>query len=651
MFDPNVDPNYNPRNLRKPKGSAWNVYKRLLGYTLRYKTRLFISLLFALVVAFSFTSVLVSIGVAVNVLFGNEEGVIERIFEQRDKLEKIPSFVTEWIPAEGNTLEERLINLVQQVRANDASRLKGITWLSVGVMAFMILAGTARYLQEYLAGTIGARISVRLGEEMFRNVMGLSLRFFEKHPSGEILARFTNDIFQVNRGLATVFVKLMREPIKALFFLGTAFKMDATLTLLGLCILPPVGYIILRIGKIFKRSVRRSLEKIADMATVASETFKGIVIVKGFCMEQYEINRTSAEFQKLRRYLVKMVKADALVGPLVEIFLTAGIVVFLLAAGHRVAAGKMMSGDLVLLCMTLAAMFDPVRKLASVNNLIQTSVASAERVFEFIDLKPDMVEAPNAMTIPPLQRSLEFKNVRFSYDGVNEVLKGVNFEVKKGEMVALVGFSGGGKTTIAKLLPRFYDVTGGAITIDGVDIRQATFESVRDQISIVTQDTILFNESVRDNIAFGRQNYSEDRIHGAATAAHADEFVQRLPDGYDTIIGESGGSLSGGQRQRLAIARAIVKDPAILIFDEATSNLDTESEQAIQKAIEEFVVGRTTLVIAHRLSTIQRADRILVVHEGRIVEQGAHRELLERKGIYARLYEMQFATAPDASTT
>jgi subfamily B ATP-binding cassette protein MsbA len=295
-------------------------------------------------------------------------------------------------------------------------------------------------------------------------------------------------------------------------------------------------------------------------------------------------------------------------------------------------------------------MLDPLRKLSSVNNQIQTSVASAERVFEFIDMKPDIVEKPGAQMLPRLSEAIRLEDVHFAYKPGIEVLKGIDLDVRKGEMIALVGFSGAGKSTLVKLLPRFYDVTEGAVTIDGTDIREVTFESLRDQISIVTQETILFNESVRDNIAFGRRDYTDVQVREAAKAAYADAFIEALPEGYNTVIGESGATLSGGQRQRLAIARAIIKDPAILILDEATSHLDSESEQAIQKALAAFVQGRTTIVIAHRLATVQRADRIVVMDEGTIAEQGPHQELLASGGIYQRLYEQQLLTNSEKET-
>jgi len=434
----------------------------------------------------------------------------------------------------------------------------------------------------------------------------------------------------------------MREPIKAVCFLVIALSVSARLTLLGLLVLPPVGDVMVRLGKRMKKSARRSLQKLAAMATVAGETFSGITIVKGFCMEKYEIERTRKEFRKLRHYLLRMVKADALVTPLVEVVIMVGLVFFVLYSAAQVLDGEMSNGDLISLIGALALMLDPVRKLSKVNNDIQTSVASAERVFEFIDMKPDVVEKPDAVELPRLERCIRFDHVYFSYDGKAKVLEGVDFEIRKGEMIALVGFSGAGKSTIAKLLPRFYDVTGGALRFDDVDVRDVTFESLRGQISIVTQDTILFNESVRANIAFGRTEYTDEQVQAAAKAAHIHDFIVRLYDGYDTVIGEGGGLLSGGQRQRLAIARALIKDPALLILDEATSSLDSESEQAIQRALDEFIVGRTTLVIAHRLSTVQKADRILVLDQGRIVEEGTHQQLLERGGIYNRLYETQF---------
>ena len=642
MVDLHPESKYDTRNLARAKTSAWQIYMRLLRYAWNYKFRLIVCVFFALIVAGSLTTMVAGVGVAMKLVFGGDEAVTLATKMVEDRLHGPVAGVAN---AAGVTVEDAVAwteHFVRTIQLPD-HRMFALKVVGVFLIVLAIIGGLARFLQEYIAGAIGASISVRLGEEMFENIMRMSLPFFEARSSGEMLARFTNDIFMVNRGLASVFVKLMREPIKAAVFLVAALAIDWQLTLTVLLVLPGVAYVIVRIGKKVKRSVRRSLEKIASMAAVVSETLTGITIVKGFSMEAYEIGRMKVEIQKLRRYLIKMVKADAAIGPVTDFLIVVGLVVFVLLAGLALENNDGL--DIIQLTQLLgflALMLDPIRKLTAVNNMVQTSIASAERVFEYIDVKPDIVEAPDAVDLPPLKDKIEFSNVCFSYDGKAEVLHEVSFAVPRGEMVALVGFSGAGKSTVVKLLPRFYDVTGGAILIDGVDIRKATFKSLRDQCAIVTQDTILFSETIRDNIAFGRRDYDLDRVQQAAHAANADGFIEKLPLKYDTHLGEGGGGLSGGQRQRLAIARAVIKDPSILILDEATSSLDSESERAIQNAIEEFVVGRTSIVIAHRLSTIQRADRIIVLDEGRVAEEGTHQQLLDRNGLYRRLYDVQF---------
>jgi len=635
-------PRAGARQLLKPRQSAVKTYARVLAYAWHYKLRLVVSVVFAVAVAGSLTSMLLTAGTVLKLLYLDEPAVMAEVGkyvavgqEWADK-----SFVTRWVVPEN--AQARAAALVLDMRANRAFAL---ALLSGIVLALAAIGGVARFVQEYFAGSIGAGISVRLGEEMFTNIMKMPISFYEQHSTGEILARFTNDIFMVNRGLANTFVKLFREPFKLVFFLTVALSLDWQLTLIVLLVLPAVGYVIVTVGRKVKKSVRRSLQKIASTATVAAEAVRGIMVVKAYNMEEYETSRIKTELAKLRRHLIKMVRADAAIEPATEFLLVLGLLMFMLLANRRIEAGQVDVVDVAVLLGALVMMMDPLRKLSSVNNMIQSSVASAERVFEFIDAKSDIIEAHDAVELPPLRDMLAFQNVHFTYNGKDAVLRGVSFEIKKGEMVALVGSSGAGKSTIVKMIPRFYDVSAGSVAIDGVDIRKATFKSLRDQIGIVTQDTILFNETVRENISFGRETYALERIHQAALAAHAAEFIEKLPLKYDTTIGESGATLSGGQRQRLAIARAVIKDPAILILDEATSSLDSESEQAIQKAIEEFVVGRTTIVIAHRLSTVQRADRILVVEAGQIVEQGPHAQLMAQNGLYRRLYDVQFGSA------
>ena len=628
----------------KPKGSAWVVYSRLLAYTWHYKTGLMISLFLALVIAASFGAMLVGIGSVVELTFYNPDSVlngdneIDPAIKMAARIASVAGTLRDTVGWAPEDLETAFLEMVAAMREN---KLQALAVACALVVALAFLIGVARFAQEYLAGAIGANISTDLGIAMYENIIRQPLAFFEARSSGDIIGRFTNDVFMVNRGLAGVFVKLLREPFKAIMFLAIAISIDPWLTLVGICVLPPLAYALTRLGNKVRKSTRRSLREIASMASVVNETTGGMAIVKGFNMEDYVIGRLRHEVGKLRRFLKKMVKADAATGPISEFILVLGVVAFVLFSGQRVEAGRLSAGDLTKLYFALAMMLDPVRKLSSVNNMIQISVASAERVFELIDLRPNIVEAPDAVVVPRLQERLTLERVHFSYDGKNEVLRGVGFEVKRGEMVALVGFSGAGKSTLVKLIPRFYDVTGGTIKIDGLDIRKATFDSLREQISIVTQDTILFAESVRANISFGRP-YPEEQVRAAAQAAYAEEFIEKIPGGYDAVIGQGGCTLSGGQRQRLAIARAIIKDPAILILDEATSSLDSESERYIQEALNRFASGRTVVVIAHRLSTVQRADRIVVIDDGLVVQEGTHRQLLDQGGIYRRLYETQF---------
>ncbi len=649
MIDLSPNSNLAPGRTEKARGSVAGIYLRLLRYTWNYKARLIVSLALALVIAASFGALLIGIGTVVDLTFYKapdaqaaspdkpvKRDPADKILEGLQKVNGTMESAVGWSP---RGLEPAFTHLVERMRAD---QMRALIILCALVVVLSLLVNVARYFQEYYAGTVGTNISTDLGQEMYENLMRQSVGFFEARSSGEILARFANDIFTVNRGLAGVLVKLMREPFKAVVFIGVALSVDVWLTLVGALVLPPVAYALVTIGKKMRRSVRRSLQKIASMTSVIAETVTGITIVKGYNMEDYERNRVRREITKLRKFLNRMVGLDAATGPVTEFVMIVGVVIFVLFSGQRVISGKLAAGDLTQLFVALGMMLDPVRKLTTVNNLIQTSVASAERVFEFIDMESDIVEAPDPVELPPFRDGLRFEQVHFSYSGREEVLKGIDFEVKRGELVALVGPSGAGKSTIVKLVPRFYDVNGGAIFIDGVDIRQASFKSLRNLTGIVTQNTILFAESIRDNIAYGQAGYDEARVRAAADAAHATEFIEKLPEGFNTVIGESGCNLSGGQRQRLAIARAIIKDPAILILDEATSSLDSESERLIQQALDEFVTGRTAIVIAHRLSTVRRADRILVIDDGRVVQQGTHEELLAKGGLYKRLYDTQF---------
>ena len=632
---------FEPNANRRPARNAWKVYPRLIGYAWGHRKLLFTSLFFAVVTGACFSGMIVTIGIVVRIVFGAQEAVNAQVGQVVAQVQAVNGFLESYVGWAPAGIDDTIRSVIANMRAE---RTTALAVLASALVALAIAGGAARFVQGYTAGLLGVSITIRLVREMFRNVMDLSLLFFEKHTTGEVVSRFTNDAFMVNRGLTNVFVRVFSEPIRALFCIGIAFVVDWRLTLLTGVVLPPMVYAIFRIGREVKKRARRSLENVASLASTVTEAVKGMQIVKGFSMEGHQIDRVEGHLGDLRTQLKKMVRADAAIAPITQLLLVLGLVVFLFVGDKAVASAQLDSGSLVILVGALAALLDPIMRLSLINNMIQASAASAERVLEFVDMEPDIKEAPEPVTLPRLRESIRFDDVHFSYDGEREVLAGVTFEIRKGEMVALVGFSGAGKSTVAKLIPRFYDVTGGGIAIDGVDIRQCTFRSLRDQISIVTQESILFNESVARNIAFGSKDFSHEQIEQAARAAHAEGFIERLSARYETVLAESGGSLSGGQRQRLAIARAIVKDPAILILDEATSSLDSESEQAIQRAIEENVVGRTTLVIAHRLSTVRRADRILVLDQGRIAEQGTHADLLAQAGLYKRLHDVQFQT-------
>jgi len=644
------------------KQRAWPIYRRLLAYVLRYKFRLAVSLFFSFVVALSFTSMIGGAGYALRIVIDKDHSKVDTqvekfakgaqafvddplsVFtggdgESEDNGEAAPGVEAE----NPGAVYDWVTGTVRGMRVDQAQAL---AVLALFLVCLSLVGGVARYFQEYYANAIGARVTVEINEDMFKNMVHLSHRFFEGHTTGEIVARFTNDSFVVSRGLVNVLIKLTREPIKLALLIVLALLIDVFLTLVVLLVFAPIVFLLITVGKRVKKSVRRSLQKIAVMASVITETAGGIAVIKSFRMERYERDRIGRELRTMRRHLLRMARADAAIAPGTEFLMILGLAAFVMLSRGRVDAG-LESGELFILFGLLAAMLDPLRKLATVNNAVQRSVASGERVFEFIDMKPDVVERVEPVQMGRLKESLRFDEVHFSYDGEAEALRGVTFSIGAGEMVALVGFSGGGKSTIAKLTPRFYDPTQGRITIDGLNIRDVSFADLRDQIGIVTQDTVLFQDTVAGNIAYGQTGFSDEAIRDAAQAANALDFIEDLPQSFDTMLDESGGNLSGGQRQRIAIARAIIKDPSILILDEATSNLDSESEQAIQQALSELVVGRATLVIAHRLSTIQQADKIVVIDEGRIAQEGTHAELLSRGGIYRRLHELQFPADRD----
>jgi len=520
------------------------------------------------------------------------------------------------------------------------------------LLAFALLECVFRFAQHYISGAITSRVTVDISNDLYASTMGLSLRFFQSEGVPHLVSRFTNDLEQVRVGVNTLTGKVLREPLNALMFLLIAIGTSWQLTLMSLLLFPPLAWFIVVVGQKVKRRAKSLLNKRSNLMSILQETLIGTPVVKIFTGEGYEKRRFRAENRRALRQAMKIVKYNAFVRPFIGFLSYFAAAVALAAAGQfLLAGGELDAGNFLTFLLAMGRIADPVRKLANVNNNVQMGLAGARRIFTVMDTHPEIQDAPDAKEIGPLRDAITFEGVSFSYNDDADVLHNVSFEARHGEVVAVVGYSGAGKTTLANLIARFYDPTAGCIRFDGVDLRHIRVKSLRKQIGMVSQRTLLFNDTIARNIAYGIEDERDmDRVVNAAAAAHADVFIESLPQGYDTMLGRAGVELSGGESQRLAIARAIYKDPSILIMDEATSNLDSESEALIQDALNHFIQGRTTLVIAHRLSTIEHADRILVLDKGRVVGLGEHDELIQDCNVYRNLYSRQFRDdAPGAA--
>jgi len=516
-----------------------------------------------------------------------------------------------------------------------------LTVIPLAVMGLGIIKGLFTFGEGYLMNYVGQRVVANLREQLYNHLQTLSLSFFDRTPTGVLMARITNDVNSIQGAVSNAVTGMIKDVFTAVGLVGVVFYRDWLLALVAILVFPLAAYPFVQFSRTLRKISKRTLETMAYISTFLQETIVGHRIVKAFNMEKYENRRFNVANERYFKYLMKRVKIRALSNPIMEWLAYVGIGAFIWVGGYRVIGGAMTVGDFFSFMTAMALLYDPMRGISKVNLVIQEGVVAARRVFEILDLKPEVTDAPNAQVLPPFSGEIEYRDISFRYAD-EMVLKDINFTVKRGEKVALVGSSGAGKTTLVNLLPRFYDVTEGTILIDGMDIRHVTLQSLRHQIGVVSQQTLLFNDTVRNNIAYGRPDISEADVIRAGKMADAHDFILGLPQGYDTVIGEQGVILSGGQRQRISIARALLKNAPILILDEATSSLDTESEREVQAALDRLMEKRTVLVIAHRLSTVRNVDRILVLSAGRIIEEGVHRKLMALGGEYKKLYKLQF---------
>jgi subfamily B ATP-binding cassette protein MsbA len=554
-----------------------------------------------------------------------------------------PHFLVATICMLGYGATDGALPFVVQWMMDDVFVKKNVTnlyYVPLAVIGIFLIRGILNFGHSYLSDYVGLRIVQDVRNRLARHLQYMSLSFFSRHPSGTLISRVSSDVTLLRFALTDALVSLLKDSTSLIVLVTVAFMMDWFLASIAFVVFPASVLPVMRLSRKVKRFAKRGQISTGTLTAFLQESIQGNRIVKAFGMEEYENQRFAKENQRLFRQSLRASRIRGMVAPVMELLAAFGIGGVVWYGGSSVVGGARTTGEFMAFMTAMFLMYQPFKSLTRTYTSVHQGLAGAERVFEILDESPAIKDRPEARPAPRFSRAIEFHDVSFAY-GATPVLKGVNLVIRAGEMVALVGISGAGKSTLADLIPRFYDIGSGRITMDGIDIRDLTLESLRAQIGIVTQHTFLFNDTVRNNIAYGDPKRGMEDVVAAANAAHAHEFVTAMPKGYDAMVGELGMQLSGGQRQRLAIARALLKDAPILILDEATSSLDSESERLVQDALEKLMTTRTTLVIAHRLSTIRKADRIVVLVDGEIAEEGTHEELLSLKGAYSRLHSLQ----------
>lgn len=531
-------------------------------------------------------------------------------------------------------------DMVDQVLSEKNTTM--LNWIVLSIIVVFVIRGIAYYGQSYLMNYVGQRVIIDIRKAVFEKLQRLSMSFYDKHKTGTIMSYVTNDVSALQSAMVDNVVEMITETVILVASIVMMIYLDWKLFLVTFATFPVVLFFIDNFGKRIRKSGSRIQEAAADITSVLQEVASSPRVIKSFVREGYEVDRFDKENMNNFRANMKYAQLSSTLTPTIEFVAAVGVSIILWYGGNSVINGSITAGSLVAFLTYAVNISNPIKRLSRVIGNIQKALAAAQRVFDVLDLPEDIKNAPDAKALPKVKGGVRFNDVSFAYNENEEVLSHVSFEVKPGEMVAFVGPSGAGKSTVASLLPRFYDAINGSITIDGQDIRKVTLDSLREQVGIVPQETVLFNGSVYDNILYGRLDATREEVEAAAKAANAHDFIMQLPDGYETMLGDRGMNISGGQRQRISIARAILKNPQILILDEATSALDTESERVVQEALDRLMVGRTSFVIAHRLSTIKNADKIMVLEKGQLIEQGNHDELMAMDGLYAHLYKIQY---------